>query len=86
MLPLAAFAPSTPSSNAHLNLAQLCAEDDPRGALQHYQSAVDVLLGQLNGKERAVPSKEGEDGESEIRAKVVSALAAMVEIWMSDLW
>jgi len=80
LLPPSPYAPLSPSSSAHLNLAQLCG--DPRESLSHYQSAVDILLSQLKGKERAVTE---EDVESEPRSKAVSAIVAMVEIWMSDL-
>ncbi|KIJ54713.1 hypothetical protein M422DRAFT_240793 [Sphaerobolus stellatus SS14] len=81
LLPGSAFPPSIPSSNAHLNLAQL--SDEPKEALQHYQCAVDTLLGQLKGREKAVG--EDTEQEAEIRAKAVSAIVAMIEIWMSDL-
>ncbi|KAF8529900.1 hypothetical protein JB92DRAFT_2782757 [Gautieria morchelliformis] len=82
LLPPSPYASTPPSSSAHLNLAQL--SQDPHGALRHYQAAVDILLPQLKGKKRAL-GEESSDAEDEVGAKAVSALAAMVEIWMSDL-
>ncbi|KAH6909077.1 hypothetical protein BKA70DRAFT_224470 [Coprinopsis sp. MPI-PUGE-AT-0042] len=69
-----------PPPSAYLYLAQL-SEEDPRLALQHFNSAVNVLMAQLKGKERAVnfPSKED---EMEIKNNIVRALVGQVEIWM----
>ena len=81
-------APAVPPPSAHLYLAQL-SEDDPRLALRHYQSAVDILSGQLKGKERAVDAQTSNDDEAETRRNIVRALIGMVEIWMDpsyDLW
>ncbi|KAF8514554.1 hypothetical protein BU17DRAFT_52517 [Hysterangium stoloniferum] len=80
LLPPSPYAPITPSSSAHLNLAQLA--DDPQEALKHYQVATDILIAQLKGKDRAVTDV---DVEAEVKTKAVGALVAMVEIWMSDL-
>ncbi|GJJ08209.1 hypothetical protein Clacol_002417 [Clathrus columnatus] len=80
LLPPSPFAPTAPSANAHLNLAQL--QEDPRQCLAHYQVGVDALVGQLKGKEPATVNDEQDD---EVKTKIVGALAAMVEIWMSDL-
>ncbi|KAI0707353.1 TPR-like protein [Earliella scabrosa] len=74
-------APAVPPPSAHLYLAQL-SEDDPRLALRHYQSAVDILSGQLKGKERAVDAQTSNDDEAETRRNIVRALIGMVEIWM----
>lgn len=82
LIPPSPSAPIPPSSSAHLNLAQL--SDNSREALHHYQAAVDILLPQLKGKVRA--SGNNIDVEDDVKAKAVSALVAMVEIWMSDLW
>lgn len=87
MLPPNPDAPSPPPPSAHLYLAQL-SDDDPKLALEHYQAAVNILLGQLKGKERAEDETKKND-EAEIRANVVRALVGQVEIWMDpsyDLW
>ncbi|KAF8312478.1 TPR-like protein [Clavulina sp. PMI_390] len=80
----------TPASHsAYLYLAQLTS--DPREALSHYQAAVDILLGLIKGKERALPQQNDPadpDPESEagLKRTAISAIVAMVEIWMtSDL-
>ena len=76
-----------PPPSAHLYLAQL--SDDPHAALQHYQAAVDILNGQLKGKERATDPLGTDDDEKELRQSIVRALIGMVEIWMDpsyDLW
>lgn len=56
--------------------------------MQHYQSAIDLLMSQLKGKERAANSNKDDD-EDELKANIVRALIGMVEIWMDpsyDLW
>lgn len=81
-------APSPPPASAYLYLAQL-SDEDPLQALEYYQSAVDLMVGQLKGKERAVDPAGIADDESELKQNVVRALIAMVEIWMDpsyDLW
>ena len=80
-------APSVPAPSAHLYLAQL-SEDDPKLALQHYQAAVSILLGQLKGKVRVVDESSRKD-EAEVKGNIVRALVGQVEIWMDpsyDLW
>ena len=80
-------APSPPPPSAHLYLAQL-SDDDPRAALQHYQTAIDIFTVQLKGKERAMDADSHND-ETELRNYIVRALVSMVEIWMDpsyDLW
>ena len=67
--------------------AQL-SEDDPRAALDYYKSAVNLLMGQLKGKEKAAEGT-GSDDELEIKSNIVRALVGQVEIWMDpqyDLW
>jgi hypothetical protein len=64
-------------------------EDDPHLALKHYEAAIELLVAQLKGKERAVGSETIGDSEADIRRNIVRVLVAMVEIWMSptyDLW
>ncbi|KAH9917038.1 uncharacterized protein B0H18DRAFT_1036349 [Fomitopsis serialis] len=80
LLPPRAGAPSTPPPSAHLYLAQL--GDDPHAALEHYQAAVDILNGQLKGKERATDPLGTNDDEKELKQNIVRALIGMVEIWM----
>ncbi|CDO73722.1 hypothetical protein BN946_scf185015.g50 [Trametes cinnabarina] len=74
-------APAVPPPSAHLYLAQL-SDDDPHLALKHYQAAVDILSGQLKGKERAVDPVGATDDETELKRNIVRALIGMVEIWM----
>lgn len=82
-------APSPPPPSAYLYLAQL-SDDDPQVALQHYQSAVNVLTIQLKGKERATAEPDSWDAdERNLKNSIVRALIGMVEIWMDpsyDLW
>ncbi|KZT00802.1 TPR-like protein [Laetiporus sulphureus 93-53] len=74
-------ASTPPPPSAHLYLAQL--NDDPHMALKHYQAAVDILMAQLKGKERAVASvSTDDDDETELKQNIVRALIGMVEIWM----
>ena len=87
MLPPAPDAPNPPPASAHLYLAQL-SEEDPYQARRHYEAAVELLHGQLKGKERAIGNDSGES-ELDIRRNIVRVLVAMVEIWMEpsyDLW
>ena len=63
--------------------------DDPHLALKHYQAAVDILSGQLKGKDRASDGLGRIDDEGELKRNIVRALIGMVEIWMDpsyDLW
>lgn len=87
LVPPSAGAPPVPPPSAYLYLAQL-SEDDPREALQHYQSAVNILTAQLKGKVKAMDESAGED-EVELKSNIVRALVGQVEIWMDpqyDLW
>lgn len=87
MVPPSVGARAIPPPSAYLYLAQL-SEDDPRGALQHYQSAVNILSAQLKGKDKATDGSGGED-ELEAKNNIVRALVGQVEIWMDpqyDLW
>ena len=87
LLPPNPGAPNPPPASAHLYLAQL-SENDPYVALKHYEAAVEILHGQLKGKERATGVEAGET-EQDIRKNIVRVLVAMVEIWMAptyDLW
>ncbi|TCD69341.1 hypothetical protein EIP91_007897 [Steccherinum ochraceum] len=81
LVPPHADAPSPPPPSAYLYLAQL-SDEDPQAALGHYQAAVDLLLGQLKGKEKAADGAGSSDDEGEVKANVVRALIGMVEIWM----
>ena len=87
LIPPSPGAPAIPPPSAHLYLAQL-SEDDPRGALQHYQSAVNILTAQLKGKDKAMDGSTSDD-ELELKSNIVRALVGQVEIWMDpqyDLW
>ncbi|KAI0833481.1 hypothetical protein BC628DRAFT_1406501 [Trametes gibbosa] len=81
LIPPHPSAPVVPPPSAHLYLAQL-SDDDPHLALKHYQAAVDILSGQLKGKERAVDSTPTNDDDAEVKRNIVRALIGMVEIWM----
>ena len=88
MIPPHPDAPNPPPPSAHLYLAQL-SDEDPQNALKHYQAAVDIMVGQLKGKERAVDSASASEDETEQKQNIVRALIAMVEIWMDpsyNLW
>jgi tetratricopeptide (TPR) repeat protein len=81
LLPPHPDAPSPPPVSAHLYLAQL-SDDDPHSALQHYQSAIDIFMVQLKGKERAENTEHATGDEAELKNNIVRALIGMVEIWM----
>ncbi|KAI0303750.1 TPR-like protein [Multifurca ochricompacta] len=85
LLPPNPGAPSSPPPAAHLYLAQL-SDDDPQMALKHFASAVDILMLQLKGKERAVDSTLTKFDEDETRRTIVRALVGQVEIWMDPAY
>jgi hypothetical protein len=69
-----------------LYLAQ--SAEDPKEALGYYTTAVAILEKSLKGKDakgKGKASGEGED-DAEQRIQATTALVAMIEIWMSDLW
>lgn len=72
-----------PPPSAHLYLAQT--EENPHSALVHYEAAIDLFTTQLKGKGSASATSESLS-EDELKASIIQALCAMVEIWMSDLW
>lgn len=56
-------------------------------ALMYYESAIKVLETRLDLQKSAGAAPVDEEIEEEdIRKDIVSALIAMIEIWMSDLW
>ncbi|THH01481.1 hypothetical protein EW026_g1251 [Hermanssonia centrifuga] len=81
LIPPNPSAPSPPPPSAYLYLAQL-SDDNPQEALQYYQSAVDIQMAQLKGKERAAGTTASNDDDAELRRNIVRALIGMVEIWM----
>jgi tetratricopeptide (TPR) repeat protein len=95
LIPPSPTAPPIPPPSAYLYLAQL-ADQDPRAALAHYQSAVDIFVTKLDPSSPSHVSKQqpqqqaDEDEESEVEPETVEdvkrdlvrALIAMVEIWM----
>jgi hypothetical protein len=88
LLPPHPGAPSPPPPAAHLYLAQL-SDNDPQMALTHFAAAVDILMLQLKGKERAADITSTKNDEDEMRRTTVRALIGQVEIWMDpayDLW
>jgi hypothetical protein len=63
--------------------------NDPQEALGYYTTAVAILEKTLKerdvkGKGKALESGDGDEAEE--REMAVTALVAMIEIWMSDLW
>jgi hypothetical protein len=88
LLPPHPGAPSSPPPAAHLYLAQL-SDSDPQMALTHFAAAVDILMLQLKGKERASDIASKRNDKDETRRTIVRALIGQVEIWMDpayDLW
>lgn len=69
--------PETPSP--YLYLAQTA--EGPEEALGYYSTATAMIENRLKGKARA-----GEVDEEEERKMAITAIVAMIEIWMSDLW
>jgi hypothetical protein len=58
-------------------------------ALKHFSAAVDILMLQLKGKERATNMTLANSDEEETKRTIVRALIGQVEIWMDpayDLW
>ena len=58
-------------------------------ALKHFSAAVDILMLQLKGKERAADITFSNSDEEEAKRTIVRALIGQVEIWMDpayDLW
>lgn len=83
LIPPHPAAPNPPPHSAYLHLAQL-SDEDPQVALQYYKSALDLLLGQNKGKERATDADE-----QDVKPIIVRVLISMVELWMDpsyDLW
>ncbi|WVQ81488.1 hypothetical protein IAT38_003612 [Cryptococcus sp. DSM 104549] len=81
--PHAPEAPSHPSP--YLYLAQ--SAENPQEALGYYTTATAMLENRLAEKERKGKGRQTDDDEEEEeeRKMAVTALVAMIEIWMSDL-
>jgi hypothetical protein len=63
--------------------------NDPQEALGYYTTAVAILektLKERDAKGKGKASESGDGDEAEEREMAVTALVAMIEIWMSDLW
>ncbi|EIW83769.1 hypothetical protein CONPUDRAFT_163073, partial [Coniophora puteana RWD-64-598 SS2] len=82
LLPPSSDALPSPPASAHLYLAQLA--EEPQQALTHYETAIEILKGQL--KNSTSPAREagaeGEDADAEVRGNIVRAYVGMVEVWM----
>ena len=85
------FPPHTSEPPTHpspyLYLAQI--NEDPNEALEYYSTATTILENSIALRQSKVRGKhlEGEDEKDEEERKMaVTALVAMIEIWMSDLW
>lgn len=62
--------------------------EDPQEALGYYTTAVAILektLKERDAKGKGKALGEGDD-DAEEREMAVTAIVAMIEIWMSDLW
>lgn len=77
-------APEDPA--IYLYLAQ--SAEAPEEALGYYTTAVAILEKALKDRDAKGKSKVVGEGEvdSEERSQATTALVAMIEIWMSDLW
>lgn len=81
--PHTAEPPSEPS--AYLYLAQ--SAQDPHEALGYYSTAAAMIEKTLSAKSKSKAGVVGVDEtEDEERKMATTALVAMIEIWMSDLW
>lgn len=63
--------------------------NDPQEALGYYTTAVAILektLKERDAKGKGKALEGGDVDEAEEREMAVTALVAMIEIWMSDLW
>ncbi|KAF8273234.1 hypothetical protein EI94DRAFT_1769314 [Lactarius quietus] len=84
-LPPNPSAPSPTPPSAHLYLAQL-SDNDPQMALKHFSAAVDIMMLQLKGKERATNVTLTNSDEEETKRSIVRALIGQVEIWMDPAY
>ncbi|GMK57142.1 hypothetical protein CspeluHIS016_0309820 [Cutaneotrichosporon spelunceum] len=74
-------APTNPDSpSPYLYLAQTA--DGPEEALGYYSTATAMIENRLNDKGKG---RAGENDEDELRKMALTAIIAMIEIWMSDL-
>lgn len=84
LFPPHAEQPTTPSP--YLYLAQTAL--DPTEALGYYSTATAMIENELgskaNGKHRMSVEQQAE--AEEYAKMAVTAIVAMVEIWMSDMW
>jgi tetratricopeptide (TPR) repeat protein len=85
LLPPNPGAPSPTPPSAHLYLAQL-SDNDPQMALKHFSAAVDILMLQLKGKERATDITLANNDEDETKRTIARALIGQVEIWMDPAY
>lgn len=79
--PHAAEAPTLPAP--YLYLAQVA--QDPQEALGYYSTATAMVENTLGGKGKSRAVADAAEVE-ELTRMAVTAIVAMVEIWMSDLW
>jgi hypothetical protein len=63
--------------------------ENPQEALGYYTTAVAILektLKERDNKGKGKALEIGDGDEAEEKEMAVTALVAMIEIWMSDLW
>jgi chromosome condensin MukBEF ATPase and DNA-binding subunit MukB len=74
-----------PAPSTYLYLAQTALT--PQEALQLYESAIKLLEIKIEGfpQDRMVEQVEDATKE-ELMKECITAIVAMIEIWMSDLW
>jgi len=82
LFPPHAEQPTTPSP--YLYLAQTA--QDPTEALGYYSTATAMIENELNSKGKQRMNEEQQAEAEEYRKMAVTAIVAMIEIWMSDLW
>jgi len=72
-----------PAPSTYLYLAQTA--PTPQEALQLYESAIKLLEGKTSAQDKMQEQVE-EVTKEELMKECITAIVAMIEIWMSDLW
>lgn len=72
-----------PAPSTYLYLAQTA--PTPQEALQLYESAIKLLENKVAAKD-GMDEQVEEATKEELMKECITAIVAMIEIWMSDLW